>query len=99
LEKAPKESLVQERRVADLSFMLWRAVAGGRAEKGVPRSRAEVLAALLRKRAEAHRQGLSDQEQKLREQIRWALPIHPAEEPAPEPAASPIADWTCGAQS
>jgi hypothetical protein len=79
--------------------MLSRAVARGRAAKGVPRSRAEILAALLRKRAEAHRQGLSDQERKLRDQIRWALPIHPAEEPPPEPAASEAADWTCGDQS
>jgi hypothetical protein len=71
--------------MADLSFMLSRAVARGRAEKGVPRNRAEILAALLRKRAEAHRQGLSDQERKLRSQIRWALPIHAAEEPGAEP--------------
>ena len=85
--------------MADLSFMLSRAVDRGRAEKGVPRSRVEILATLLRKRAEAHRQGLGDQERKLREQIRWALPIHPAEEPEPEPAASHSADWTCGAQS
>jgi hypothetical protein len=74
--------------MADLSFMLSRAVARGRAEKGVPRNRAEILAALLRKRAEAHRQGLSDQERKLRSQIRWALPIHPGEEPGAEPAES-----------
>jgi len=67
--------------VTDLSFMLSRAVDRGRAEKGVPRSRAEILATLLRKRAEAHRQGLGDQERKLRDQIKWALPIHPAEEP------------------
>ena len=82
-----------------LSFMLSRALAGGRAGKGAPRSRAEILAALLRKRAEAHRQGLSDQERKLRDQIRWALPIHPAgsAEAAPEPALS--ADWTHDAQS
>jgi hypothetical protein len=79
--------------------MLSRAVAGGRAEKGVPRSRAEILAALLRKRAEAHRRGLSDQEQKLRDQIRWALPIHPAEEAPPEPEEAHRADWTCGERS
>ena len=72
--------------MAHLSFMLSRALDRGRAEKGVPRSRAEILAALLRKRAEAHRQGLNDQERKLRDQIRWALPIHPPEEPAVEPA-------------
>lgn len=72
--------------MSDLSFRLSRAVDRGRAEKGVPRSRAEILATLLRKRAEAHRQGLDEQERKLRDQIRWALPIHPAEEPAADPA-------------
>lgn len=72
--------------MADLSFMLSRAVDRGRAEKGVPRSRAEILASLLRKRAEAHRQGLGDQERKLRNQIKWALPIHPAEEPGADRA-------------
>lgn len=65
--------------MADLSFMLSRAVARGRAGKGVPASRAEILLGLLRKRAEAHRQGLGDQERRLRSQIRWSLPI---EEPA-----------------
>lgn len=61
--------------MADLSFKLSRALANGRAGKGVPKSRSEVLLALLRKRAEAHRQGLREQEQKLRDQIVWALPI------------------------
>lgn len=83
-----------------LSFMLSRAVAGGRAAKGVPRNRAEILAALLRKRAEAHRQGLDEQERKLREQIRWALPIQADEAPALElEEAAHSADWTCSAQS
>jgi hypothetical protein len=72
--------------VANLSFMLSRAISSGRAERDMPWSRAEILAALLRKRAEAHRQGLSDQERKLRDQIKWALPIHPAEERESEPA-------------
>jgi hypothetical protein len=84
--------------MADLSFMLSRALANGRAGKGAPRSRAEILAALLRKRAEAHRQGLSEQERKLRDQIRWALPINPPEEAADDPAAN-RADWTCEPQS
>ena len=61
--------------MADLSFQLSRALARGRADGGVPASRAEVLLCLLRKRAEAHRQGLREQEQKLRDQIVWALPI------------------------
>ena len=66
--------------------MLSRAVDRGRAERRAPRSRAEILAALLRKRAEAHRRGLGDQERKLRDQIKWALPIHPAEQSESEPA-------------
>ncbi len=61
--------------MADLSFILSRALANGRADRGVPKSRAEILVALLRKRAEAHRHGLDDQERRLREQIAWALPI------------------------
>ena len=71
--------------MSDLSFLLSRALARGRGQRRTPWSRAEILAALLRKRAEAHRQGLDAQEEKLREQIRWALPIHPATEPEPEP--------------
>lgn len=66
--------------MADLSFRLSRAVAKGRADKGVPRSRAQILVALLRKRAEAHRLGLHDHEQKLRDQITWSLPIENGEE-------------------
>ncbi|HMG45919.1 MAG TPA: hypothetical protein VK614_00460 [Allosphingosinicella sp.] len=61
--------------MADLSFLLSRALARGRADRGVPANRAEVLLCLLRKRAEAHRQGLHEQEQRLRDQIVWALPI------------------------
>ncbi|HVQ08036.1 MAG TPA: hypothetical protein VMS43_06335 [Allosphingosinicella sp.] len=71
--------------MANLMFKLSRAVASGRADKGVPKDRAEILVALLRKRAEAHRQGLGDQEKKLRDQIKWALPVQdgePAEKPA-----------------
>jgi hypothetical protein len=78
-----------------LSFMLSRAIDRGRADRAIPRSRAEILAALLRKRAEAHRHGLEEQERKLRDQIKWALPIHPAESPAPKPAEADVADWTC----
>jgi hypothetical protein len=61
--------------MADLSFKLSRALSRGRADGGVPANRAQVLLGLLRKRAEAHRQGLREQEQKLRDQITWALPI------------------------
>ena len=66
--------------MTDLSFMLSRALARGRADKGVPRSRAAILVALLRKRAEAHRLGLTDHEQKLRDQITWSLPIEDGEQ-------------------
>lgn len=65
--------------MANLMFKLSRAVAAGRADKGVPKNRAEILVALLRKRAEAHRQGLGDQERKLRNQIKWALPVQDGE--------------------
>jgi hypothetical protein len=72
--------------MSDLSFLLSRSLANGRSRR-TPRSREQILAALLRKRAEAHRHGRRQQEEQLREQIAWALPIHaPADsEPAPEP--------------
>jgi hypothetical protein len=73
--------------MSDLSFMLTRALDRGRAGRGVPASRAQVLRALLRKRAEAHRQGLGAQEKLLRDQIRWALPmLDDAETESGEPA-------------
>ena len=65
------------RRHSDLSSL----VSSGRAEKGVPKSRAEVLAALLRKRAVAWQSGLSDLEARLRNQISWSLPIENPAEP------------------
>jgi hypothetical protein len=68
--------------MADLSFMLSRALARGRADHGVPKSRAEVLLSLLRKRATAHRLGQDAHEQRLRDQITWALPIETVDEPA-----------------
>ncbi len=71
--------------MADLSFKFSQALARGRANKGVPTSRAEILCKLLRKRAEAHRRGLRDHEQKLRDQITWSLPIEDGEK-RPEPA-------------
>ena len=66
--------------MTDLSFLLSRAVNKGRANRGVPKSRQNILLGLLNKRAEAHRQGLHDQEQLLREQIPWALPMNEPEE-------------------
>ena len=68
------------RRHSDLSSL----VSSGRAEKGVPKSRAEVLAALLRKRAVAWQSGLSDLEARLRNQISWSLPIERPDERAPD---------------
>ena len=66
--------------MTDLTFLLSRAVEKGRANRGVPKSRQAILRGLLNKRAEAHRQGLHDQERMLREQIRWALPVNEREE-------------------
>ena len=66
--------------MTDLTFLLSRAVARGRANRGVPKSRQNILVGLLNKRAEAHRQGLHDQEKLLREQIRWALPVNEPED-------------------
>ena len=70
------------RRHSDLSSL----ISSGRAEKGVPKSRAEVLAALLRKRAVAWQSGLSDLEARLRNQISWSLPIERPDESAPDAA-------------
>ena len=58
-----------------LSFRLSQALAGGRAAKAAPESRGVVLERLLRKRAAAFQAGLEDQEQMLRDQILWSLPI------------------------
>ena len=66
--------------MADLSIRLSRALDRGRADKGVPSGRAEILATLLRKRAEAHRLGMEDRERKLRDQITWSLPVEDGEE-------------------
>jgi hypothetical protein len=61
--------------VKRLSFRLSQAVAGGRAARAAPESREVVLERLLRKRAAAFQAGLDDQEQMLRDQILWSLPI------------------------
>jgi hypothetical protein len=62
------------------SFMLTRAVNRGRADRGIPKSRQQILLGLLNKRAEAHRRGLGAQERMLRDQIRWALPVNEPED-------------------
>ena len=58
-----------------LSVKLTRALERGRSAPTAPRSRAELLRVLLRKRAAAHNAGAGDLEAMLRDQILWALPI------------------------
>ena len=73
----------QRMLMSKLSFRLSRAIAVGRAGHGAPTSRAAVLARLLRKRAAARMAGQDEMEQKIRNQILWALPIErPADEEA-----------------
>ena len=62
-------------------------ISSGRAGKGVPKSREQVLESLLRKRAAAWRGGMDDLESKLRSQILWALPV---ENPADADHEDPI---------
>jgi hypothetical protein len=80
-------------RTSSLSFRLAKALDTGRAERRLTRER--ILLDLLNKRAAARRAGLTDLEEQLREQIRWALPVHgdemdtpadetPAGQPPPE---------------
>lgn len=59
------------KNVNDLSSL----VSSGRARRGVPANRSEVLVSLLRKRAAAWRGGLVDLEARLRNQILWSLPV------------------------
>jgi hypothetical protein len=56
-----------------LSYKLSTALAKGRQPRTVTRE--QILVDLLNKRAAARRAGLADLEGKLREQIRWALPL------------------------
>ena len=62
--------------MSDLSFRLSKALSSGREGGWKPVTRAEILLRLLRKRAAAHRAGLTEQEAVLRRQIRWSLPMH-----------------------
>ncbi len=69
-----------------LSYRLAKAVSDGRAARGRPSSREEILSRLLMKRAMAHQAGLLDLEAALRGQIAWALPVRNGDEdPAQEP--------------
>lgn len=61
--------------MSPFSYRLARAVSEGREGRGKPRTREQVLARLLTKRAAAHRAGLKDLEEKLRHQIAWSLPM------------------------
>ena len=61
-----------------LSYKLSAALAKGRQPRSVTRE--QILVDLLNKRAAAKRAGLADLERKLREQIRWALPLRRARE-------------------
>ncbi|WEK44236.1 MAG: hypothetical protein P0Y64_05335 [Candidatus Sphingomonas colombiensis] len=64
--------------MSKLSLTLARALEKGRAAQQ-PATRANLLSALLRKRATAHGHGAADLEAMLRDQIRWSLPIERGE--------------------
>lgn len=70
--------------MSKMSFHFARALSAGRIRRTVPLTRQSILAALLRKRAEAARCGLDDLEKQLRSQIRWGLPILNPSLPADE---------------
>jgi hypothetical protein len=72
-----------------LSYRLAKAVSDGRAERGRPSSREEILSRLLMKRATAHRAGLRELEAALRGQIAWALPVRKGEQVSGEAETSP----------
>jgi len=75
-----------------LSYRLAKAVSDGRAARGRPSSREEVLSRLLVKRAMAHQSGLIDLEAALRGQIAWALPVRKGEEAVDGVAGDPLGD-------
>jgi hypothetical protein len=77
--------------MSSLSFRLAKALSDSRKLRWRPVSREQVLARLLVKRAEARQAGLQDLEERLRQQIRWSLPMHrPVEDdkPADDDAAA-----------
>jgi len=78
--------------MSSLSYRLAKALSDGRAARGRPGSREEVLARLLMKRATAHRAGLHKLEAALRGQIAWALPVHKGDEVAKAPPDAPALD-------
>lgn len=75
--------------MSKLSFRLAEAVNAGRKQRSAALTRASILEALLRKRAEAAQRGLGGLEQQLRSQIRWSLPIQKPAEQADADAQAP----------
>jgi hypothetical protein len=75
-----------------LSYRLAKAVSDGRAARGRPSSREEVLSRLLVKRAMAQQSGLLDLEAALRGQIAWALPVRNGEDSDDGAAGEPFGD-------
>jgi hypothetical protein len=61
------------RRPLDLTQAMMKA-------RAAPHSREAVLSRLLRRRAHAQQIGDVETEQRLREQIRWSLPMHKPDE-------------------
>ena len=59
-----------------LALRLAKALTDSRKLRWKPDNREQVLARLLVKRAEAKAAGLTALEEQLRQQIRWALPMH-----------------------
>lgn len=78
--------------MSKLSYRLAKALSDGRAARGRPGSREEVLARLLIKRATAHRAGLRELEAALRGQIAWALPVQKGGEVAKAPSDATALD-------
>ena len=68
-----------------LAARLAKALTDSRSLRWKPESREQVLARLLVKRAEAKAAGLNKLEADLRQQIRWALPMHRLSDAAMEP--------------
>ena len=78
-----------------LAARLAKALTDSRSLRWKPDTREQVLARLLVKRAEAKAAGLNKLEADLRQQIRWALPMHRLHDPATGPtdeSAAPVHD-------
>jgi hypothetical protein len=73
-----------------LSYKLSAALSQGRQARRLTRE--QILVDLLNKRAAARQAGLADLEGKLREQIRWALPLRRADEAEDAPETGDAED-------